>query len=365
LNRISGVGRLELGHYRAGKVEETILEILGTSKATEIYQTDLVRLSGYSKSRVSEVLAALEMRGLVSRMPLGRNSRVILRRNFQRGKRVIRKKAEKILNLGMIRASEYPFVLPFEKLLREKTGVRLRFVFYDNGLDLSRDLSQMRLDLGIAPVLTHFVFYSTGSPIKMIAPAGAGGATILGRRSQRGTNKDPGIATTKLSTMELMLRSSIKDGDVPASSKVSYYQGPKPMVRDLLTGEVDAACLWEPYASILLRNPGIKRLARYEDSRDKHLCCAMAAGNHVDSSILYKLSGSFNMALEVFQKNSERYLASYSTMLNYDTKLMRLSLKEYSYPTELDPRKLAKQFERAGIKIPLPATVKDVVLPAG
>jgi len=347
-----------------GKVEEAILEILETSKATEIYQSDLVRQSGFSKSRVSEVLAALEMRGLVIRIPLGRNSRVILLRNLQRGKSGARKESEKILNLGIIRASEYPFVLPFEKILREKTRIRLHFVFYDNGLDLSRDLSQMRLDLGIAPVLTHFVFYSTGSPIKMIAPAGAGGATILGRSTRRKSNKDPGIATTKLSTMELMLRSSIGDGDVPASSKVSYYQGPKPMVQDLLTGKVDAACLWEPYASILLRKPGIKRLARYEDSSEDHLCCALAAGNHIDSSILHELSGSFNQALEVFRKNPESYLAPYSTMLNYDTKLMQLSSKEYSYPTQLDPYKLAKQFDRAGIKIPLPATVKDAVMSA-
>ncbi len=182
---------------RIGKVEQAILEILETSKGGEAYQSDLVRQSGSSRSRVSEVLSSLESRGLISRTSLGKNFQIL----YTGTSRNLKKRSGKILRLGMIRASEYPFVLPFEKALREKMGVTLRFVFYDNGLDLSRDLSQMRLDLGIAPVLTHFVFFSIGSPIKMIAPAGAGGAAILVNKS-RGSRKDFRVATTKLSTME-------------------------------------------------------------------------------------------------------------------------------------------------------------------
>ena len=52
-------------------------------------------------------------------------------------------------------------------------------------------------------------------------------------------------------------------------------------------------------------------------------------------------------------------------MLRYDEKLMQLASKEYAYPSELDPRKLTRQFEHAGIKIPFPSTVKDAVLAAG
>ncbi|HYB04273.1 MAG TPA: ABC transporter substrate-binding protein [Nitrososphaerales archaeon] len=346
--------------HRMGKVEQAILEILETSKAGEIYQSDLVRQIGFSRSRVSEVLSCLESRGLISRAPLGKNFRILYTGNFRK----LGKNSSKILKLGMIRASEYPFVLPFEKSLREKIGITLRFVFYDNGLDLSRDLSRMRLDFGIAPVLTHFVFFSIGSPIKMIAPAGAGGAAILVNRSRRDSSKDFRVGTTKLSTMELMLRSSIKDGDVPSSSSVSYYQSPKRMASDLLSGEVDAACLWEPYSTMLSRKPGFRKLLRYEDSSKEHLCCALAAGNHIESGTLYQLAKTFTEALESYRKNPESYVARYSAMLRYDAKLMQIAAKEYTYPSELDPHKLARQFERAGIKIPLPSTVKDAVLPA-
>ncbi len=358
-------GRRGLGSrgFQAGKVEQAILEILEMSQAGEIFQSDLVRQSGFSKSRVSEVLSSLELRGLISRTPLGRNSRIAYEGGFQHNTRNAAKRSGKVLRLGMIRASEYPFILPLEKILRNRIGVTLRFVFYDNGLDLSRDLSRMRLDLGIAPVLTHFVFYSTGSPIRMIAPAGAGGAAILAR-SRRTSKRELEVGTTKLSTMELMLRSSIKEGDVPGTSFVSYYQSPRRMVQDLESGGVDAACLWEPYASILLRKSKFERLATYAESDGDHLCCALAAGNHLDPDVLKQISGSFNESLDAYRKNPERYTGPYSKMLNYDSKLVEISSKEYTYPSELNPYRLAKQFEHAGIKIPLPSTVKDSILSA-
>jgi len=354
---------------RRGKVESSILEILEALDGGETYQSDLVRQSGFSKSRVSEVLSSLEKRGLVSRSSLGKNFRImpistLRKRNvFEIGKQGAKKNSDKILSLGIIRASEYPFVLPFEKMLREKLGITLRFVFYDNGLDLSRDLSQLQLDLGIAPVLTHFVFFSVGSPIKMIAPAGSGGASILVNKSRR-NSKNFDVATTKLSTMELMLRSSMKDGDLPRSSKVSYYQSPKRMTNALLSGEVDAACIWEPYSTMLLKKQGFKKLVHYEDSNEGNLCCALAAGNHIESHTLYRIVKTFNDSLEVYRKDPERYVPPYSTLLRFDEKLMRIASKEYVYPSELEHRKLAKQFERSGITIPFPGSVKDAVLSA-
>jgi predicted transcriptional regulator len=347
-------------------VERSILEILETLDGGETFQSDLVRQSGFSKSRVSEVLASLEKRGLVSRNSLGKNflitpTSALEKRNISDVGRQGAKKNS--LSLGMIRASEYPFVLPFEKALRERLGITLRFVFYDNGLDLSRDLSRLRLDLGIAPVLTHFVFFSIGSPIKMIAPAGSGGASILVKKSRR-DSKNFGVATTKLSTMELMLRSSMKGGRIPRSSTVSYYQSPKRIASALVSGEVDAACIWEPYSTMLLKKPGLRKLDHYEDSSEGNLCCALAAGNHIESHTLCRIVGTFNDSLETYRIDPERYITRYSSLLRFDEKLMRSASKEYVYPSELEHRKLAKQFERAGIKIPFPESVKDAVLSA-
>lgn len=345
-----------------GKAERAILELLQeVGSSEEIYQTDIVRQTGFSRSRISEVLSQLEEKGLISRIPLGKNFKVMLR-DYERSPKEEQNHGKNILKLGMIRASEYPFVLPFEKALRDKLNTTLRFVIYDNGLDLSRDLSLHKLDLGIAPVLTHFVFFSIGSPIKMIAPAGSGGAAIIAKNSGSGSRTDFKIATTKLSTMELMLRSSIHYGDIPKQSSITYYKSPKHMMEATLSGELDAACIWEPYSTILLNNQRFKRLLNYSDLNEDHVCCAVAAGNHIRSDVLYRIKQVLGESLESYQKNPERHLSSYAVFMKFDEKLMRVASRQYTYPTELDGRKLAKQFERAEVRIPFPSSVKDAVL---
>lgn len=337
----------------------------------ESYQSELPRQTGFSKSRISEVLSSLEEKGLISRTSLGKNFRIRFANIGEKAGAKSCKSNEKgksndqILKLGLIRASEYPFVIPFEKVLRERLGVRLRFILYDNGIDLSRDLSLLRLDLGIAPTLTHFVFYSIGSPIKMIAPAGSGGAAILAKKSSSISpdRREFSVGTTKLSTMELMLRSYMKDGEIPKSSSVKYFSSARQMIDAASLGQVDAACIWEPYSSMLLKKRGFKRLLRYgDDEEEGETCCAVAAGNHLELDTLNRLATIFGEALESYQRNPDRYLAPYAALMRYDEKLMRVASREYAYPQRLDPNKLSKQFERAGIEIPLPSSVKGAVL---
>jgi len=350
-----------------GKAEQIILDLIRQVNAGETYQSDLVRQSGFSKSRVSEVLSTLEEKGLVSRIPLGKNFRVIAPRSskVRRSGTSAGKEDRRILRLGMIRASEYPFVLPFEKLLREKLGINLNLVTYENGIDLSRDLSLLRLDLGIAPVLTHFMFFSIGSPIRIIAPAGSGGAAILVNKSNKRRTKDKTyeVATTKMSTMELMLRSSISAGELPSSYRIQYCDSPKQMLNAAISGNVDAACIWEPYSTILLKeHRNFKRLLRYDDTGE-HICCALAAGNHLSLNTLRRVAKVYGESMDEYRKSPERFFAPYSTFMRFDEKLMRTVAKEYTYPAELDHHKLTKQFEQVGIKIPLPSSVKDAVLP--
>jgi predicted transcriptional regulator len=348
-----------------GNAERIILDLLAWAAGGEAYQSDLVRQSGFSKSRISEVLSYLEENGLVTRIPLGKNFRVISTRQIR--KREIHASKEKFLRLGIIRASEYPFVLPFERLLREKLDTKLNIATYDNGIDLSRDLSLLRLDLGIAPVLTHFMFFSVGSPIKMIAPAGSGGATILVNKSDKRKLRDQPyvVATTKLSTMELMLRSSISEGEVPSNSEIQYCDSPRRMMNAALSGSVDAVCMWEPYTTILLKeHRRFKRLLDYDDSGE-HVCCALAGGNHLGINSINRIARVYSESLDEFRKSPERFLGPYAAFMRFDEKLMRMVAGAYTYPTELDHNGLSRQFEQAGIKIPIPNNVKDAVLPAG
>jgi predicted transcriptional regulator len=349
-----------------GKVENSVLDSLKEAGG-EAYQSELVRQTGFSRSRVSEILSVLESNGLVSRFPLGKNFRVVSRTS-SRGERYDGHKRREIKNglrLGFIRAAEYPFVILFKRLLRENLGITLDLVIYENGINLARDLSLLRLDLGISPVITHFMYHAMGAPFKIIAPAGSGGSSIIvgsknGRRNTKSSKLS--VITTKLSTMELLLRSSINEDLLPGVGRVVYSSNPQEMVEEASSRRVDAACIWEPYATILLaKRPGdFTRLIRYNDIGE-HTCCTLSAGNHLHDNLVRKLISLFTRSQSEYSKNIGALFGPYSALVGLDEKIVGQVAGEYSYPLELDPKMISKQFDIAGVRIPSPDSIKDAI----
>jgi len=159
-----------------------------------------------------------------------------------------------------------------------------------------------------------------------------------------------------------MLRSSIHYGDIPKHSTTNYYDSPKQLIEAAVSNDVDATCLWEPYSTILLKRQGFKRLLNYDDLNEDHICCAVAAGNHIRTDLLYRIKIALRESLESYDKDHGKYLSSYAAFLRFDEKLTRSASMQYAYPTELDVPKLTKQFEHAEVNVPLPSTVNDAVL---
>ncbi|MHB8566066.1 MAG: DUF7343 domain-containing protein [Nitrososphaerales archaeon] len=357
-----------------GKVDRALLDILNEHDG-EAYQSELVRMSGFSRSRVSEVLSEMQRNGLLSKFPvgIGKNFNVMLNANLKGRKNNHvkgRRKKNKTIHLGFTRAAEYPFVVPFRRFLKDKLDLDLQLRIYANGIDVTRDLSLHRLDLGISPVLTQFMFYSLGSPIKIIAPAGSGGSSLLVSRKGRGrhANREAEfrIASSKLSTMELLMRSSVNQDVLPRMSRVVYTSSPEEIMKDAASRSVDAACIWEPYATILLakKKGDFSRVIRYSDMGE-HLCCALAAGNHLNGSFLDKVRRIFLESLEEYNVSRDSFTPPYATLTGFDQKTLDLVSREYSYPMELDSNLISHQFERAGLTVPAPFSVKDAVRAAG
>jgi predicted transcriptional regulator len=323
-------------------VKERILSIIST--LGEAYQSDLVRATGFSKSRVSEVLSELERSGIISRTTIGRNSRISMRtRESRKGGRI---------KVGFVRAAEYPFLIALRKILRENSN-EPEFVVRENGIDVMTDLMFSRIDVAVAPILTQFVFHSIGTPLRVIGPAGSGGSSLVARKDIPGETR---IASTKLSTMELLLRSCL-NACLIYSSDVVYANSPRKIVQSMLTGKVDAACIWEPYATYLVSH-GFKRLARYSEIND-HVCCVISARSDMQEDRFGMLERSVTRSLELFMEEPKRYLEPYSALTGYSTKSLLTSLGEYSYQSHLDVSGIVKQFENAGLFIPDPRTFKE------
>jgi len=334
-----------------GEAEEQILKILRQTGGA--YQSEIVKATGFSKGTISEALTSLTERRLVRRVAVGKNWMVYPQgevRQPRRGKR---------LQLGFTRSAEYPFLVPFKRALRE-ADLDLGFKVYENGIDVARDLSLFRLDLGIAPAVTLFLFHSSEAPIKILAPAGSGGASVvLSPRRPSAPGAASVVTCTKISTMELMMRSAMRDLDIPPTPRVVYASGPSQMQEMLSSGAADVGCLWEPYATIL-EAQGARRVIRYSEMGE-HVCCALAAGSHLDEGLLSRIVKTYRLSMLSFASDPEPHLPGYSALCGLEASALRRVSGEYSYPVDFSGGVVERQFERAGVVLPSPSSFKEAL----
>ncbi len=331
-----------------GRAESETLRIL--RKNGEAYQSDIMRATGFSRATVSEVLADLEKRRMIRRSKVGRNSRVVL---VAAGRR-----PERRLRLGFTRAAEYPFLVPLRNALKQD-GVDLEFRIYENGVSVVQDLSRFNIDVGIAPVLTLFISHSLDAPFKILGPAGSGGSSVLASpRNPRAREKTRAVCT-KMSTMELLMRSAVNYHKVPELGDLAYAASPDEISRMLISGSADVCSIWEPYATILEAR-GAKRILRYSEMSD-HICCAVAAGNHLEHAVVSRFAKQYAASMAAFRRDKDSFTAPYAALVGLESSTVRRVSKEYSYPSELSSGAVVRQFEAAGISLPSPSSFKDAI----
>ena len=332
-----------------GRAEAETLEILRQNG--EAYQSDIMRATGFSRATVSEVLSALEERRMIARVKEGRNSRVV----YLAG----RARAKNRLRLGFTRAAEYPFLIPLKRTLRE-SGVELEFRVYDNGIAVARDLSLLRIDIGIAPLVTLFMMYSLDAPFKIIGPAGSGGSSVL-ESPKGGRDRREGVRAvcTKMSTMEMLMRSAENRHAIPEIATIAYAASPREIETALLSGSADVCSIWEPYAT-MLEARGAKRILRYSQLSE-HVCCAAAAGNHLGDRLLSKVSRSYATAMGAFRGDRESCYSAYAALSGLESSTVRRVEAEYSYPVEISSDSIANQLRAAGLVLPSPSSFEGAL----
>jgi Predicted transcriptional regulator len=105
--------------------------------------SELARELGWSKSMIHRRLRRLASLGLVSLREVG--GVVIVSTGQQR--------ASSIAFVGILRASEYPYVIPFLRRLRDRFGhVEVRV--YDDAFREALDLAADRIQLAFAPAVS-------------------------------------------------------------------------------------------------------------------------------------------------------------------------------------------------------------------
>ncbi len=239
------------------QVDVEIIEVVENSAPVTL--SELARTLGWSKSMVWRRVKRLSDLGLIK---VNKQGGILLIYSSNKDHKVVR-----ILRLGILRASEYPYVVRFRKMLRDIYD-DVDVIVYDEAFRLALDLSSGRVHLALAPVpsllLAHRV--SMGR-VKIIGGGSAGGTGIVIG------NGGVGHATTMASTMELCAER--RRLEPPRF----YMRKGSEILRAIEERRVRQAVLWEPYLT-LARDKGFD-----VEECDIPFCCVLGSHEMLDDSI--------------------------------------------------------------------------------
>lgn len=206
------------------------VEILETLEETgPITLSELSRTMGMSKGALWKRVRKLSGLGLIKARRVG--GILILEVERLQSPPVM-------VKIGLLRASEYPYILGLARRLRD-TFYGVKLLVYDEARRLAFDLARGRIHLAMAPLVALLLAHRlSGGAVRIVGGGSGGGASIV-----RSANGAGGHATTMSSSMELCAElRGLKGPRIYASSG-------EEVLHLLLQGRVEAAALWEPYAA--------------------------------------------------------------------------------------------------------------------
>lgn len=333
--------------------ERAIVDALEDAKEDGVLQAHLARLTGYSKSTVSEALSRLEREGVVVRGRKGREALVWLSKY---------RPAEEVraLRLGFIRALEYAYLPLLRKALRSR-GFVVELKPYGNGLLVLRDLAAGRLELAMAPLITQLAYFAiTRGAIRIIAACGRGGSSLVsapGVASVRDLEGGP-VGCTAFSTMEAALLKTVRgEGVDVASLTVRHYDSGEALMDGLRRGEVGAVSIWEPYATALARS-GFRRAARYRESVGDFVCCVLSCRSGLQG--VEAIASCYAQAVRDFGEGAEGHARAYAELVGIP--YAEEALEDLAFDPALSPADVHRTLSQLGLEA-LSPMARESLLP--
>lgn len=297
---------------------ERIIETL--KKYGDLYESELYKLAGLSKSRTAEILRDLEKEGLIKKtVIMGKNKKISLVR-------------EKFLRIGIIRAAEYPFIMPFIKKLKNY-GIDSQIIIYNNGLELTKDIVNGKLDLGLSPLIAQ-VFFSKTFGLEIVAGGAKGGAGIVGDCTDI-------VGSTELSSMELWTLLTLKEAEI------EHFNSPEELINALRTRKVHSIAIWEPYYSMLAKTGSYKIKQPFE----AYHCCTLGMRKEL-SYMKDKIKRIYEEAFISFKESKDRWVSDYANLLNMDYNILRESVNAYEFDSYFNLKEALKILQKMNVYIP-------------
>lgn len=270
---------------------------------------------GRSKSMVWRRLSKLKDMGLIGVKRVG---------GVTVAYRVYERIPPGFIKIGILRASEYPYIMGFSRILRDRF-TEVRVVVYDEAFKLALDLASNRVQLAMAPVPTLLLAHRLSSGrVRVVGGGSYGGAFILeGREGE-------GHSTTMASTMEMCAEKSKVEG--PRRYKGSGLE----ILESVLKGESRYGIVWEPYATMGLRR-GLKSI-----QCDIPMCCLLGANVSVEDNFRFVARALEKAISDVRMGLLD--VNAYSNLLELPLELVRDTIKSYDYYEDIPRDVIARNW---------------------
>ncbi len=310
-------------------------------------QSWLARALGISKSYLSQILRDLESKGLIQRTRVGPTFVVKL---VRRGAPPPRN----VLKLGIVWSSEYLFLAPFAKLLRDRLGLELGVEIYPSAIEATYALVKGDLHAVLSPLVTQLLAAIATKSLIIVAGGAYGGSAIY--ELPRGE----GVGCSELSAMDLC-RVLASRSNMIDSEPVTYFSNPSQALEMARKNRVKYLAVWHPLTVEVSRYAKrvVIQCSEFEELR---YCCTLALAKSLDLDLVEKIRSIYIESIEMFRKRPELYLDWYSSLTGIHIDVLRKALEEYGFEPELDRRTVDRVAKSMGFAVPHPSTVSRYVL---
>jgi len=299
---------------RRGKSEAEIVKLL--LEYGQLTLSDISRLTGYSKSWTWKVVQKLSKNNILR---IDKRGGVLI---ISPGNKI----HQKLVRVGILRATEYPYIIPFLRYLRN-LFVNVELIVYDNAFRLAYDVALGKVHLAMAPAVSHLVTHRISGGLSYIIGGGSGG----GAGVVEGKN-GVGHSTTMSSSMELCAEM------MGLPEPRIYFRSGKDILESVIKGKVKYGVLWEPYLEIAKRK-GLK-VRRC----DLPFCCLLGS-NIVLLDYVDKIKKIFALSVkEAKSRLTDPVLTdAYSILVGFPRDLVKESFRSYIFYEE-PPTSLLRQY---------------------
>ncbi len=191
--------------------------------------------------------------------------------------------AVETLNIGFLPISTHAkFMIAKEKGFYAQEGLSVELIEFLNSADGLNALNAHKIDVGAFGTSAPLIHIAKGANIKVIGGIVSGGSSFIAKPEvatgikQISDFKGKKIATVRLSTVDAILRTALKDAGLDWKKDVQIFElKSAPAVTEAVkSGQVDIGATWGPH-DLRAEEQGLKVVFHSTDLYPAHVCCRL------------------------------------------------------------------------------------------